>query len=343
MFDNLKRDLFVYRTNLHVAYNNFVLKQSFRPRPLIPKKVVNATIVALLTVSITSIVWSNRVQINESATATWQAMRSTATFVSEKSVLAFNASKNSIVWIYDSTTTFVSNTNLLIGESVASIQESFESKTPNIVEKKESLPKPEPEKELEKLVVAPPEPPVTPLPEKYAVAVDKKAKKLFILKELREHFEVVNSFDVSLGKRDGRKEVQGDLKTPVGLYHVTQIIKENLGDIYGPRAFVLNYPNNYDKKVGRTGGGIWLHGTGIGERTPDTKGCVELTDKNIVDLDQWVFENTAVAIFPEEMTLPVKGGKLDKHYLTESFFYEGDSPAFKPVASKSQTQTSQLN
>ncbi|MDH5541474.1 MAG: L,D-transpeptidase family protein [Nitrospinota bacterium] len=364
MFDNLKRDIFVLRTNVRVAYTNFALKQSFRTRPVIPKKVVTGTLSLLIVVTLTFFTWSNRTLIGNSAVFVWDTAKSTAVFtldtakttavfvsnsakstaayVSEKSALIYDTVKNTAQSSYETTANFVTTTDLFIGESMASIQESFESKKPVVIEKQETVAKPEPEKELEKLAIAP-EPPAAPLLEKYAVAVDKKNRKLHILREFQEHFEVVNSFDVSLGKNTGRKETQGDLKTPVGLYHVTEIITKDLDKIYGPRAFVLNYPNMYDRKKGRTGGGIWLHGTGIGERTPDTRGCVELTDKNIVDLDQWVFKDTTVAIFPEDMGVPFENGRLQKHYLTETFFYEGDMPAFKPVASKTAPSTSQVN
>ncbi len=72
------------------------------------------------------------------------------------------------------------------------------------------------------------------------------------------------------------------------------------------------------------GGGIWLHGSGQGKRTPDTHGCVVLDDDSVKSLEQWVRVNTPVAIFPDSFQLPVQGGRLDKKFLSMEFFY-GDA------------------
>ena len=42
-------------------------------------------------------------------------------------------------------------------------------------------------------------------------------------------------------------------------------------DKYGPYAAVLNYPNKKDLEAGKTGSGIWIHGTGTNQLTPDTQ------------------------------------------------------------------------
>ncbi|MFQ5433133.1 MAG: L,D-transpeptidase family protein, partial [Nitrospinota bacterium] len=121
------------------------------------------------------------------------------------------------------------------------------------------------------------------------------------------------------------KEKEGDLKTPVGYYRIVEVKDgDTLPSIYGPRAFVLNYPNSFDTALGRTGGGIWLHGSGKGKRTPDTRGCVELDDDKIIALGDWVGIDTAVAIFPENFSLPVVNGRLEKQYISTRFFY-GDT------------------
>ncbi len=165
-------------------------------------------------------------------------------------------------------------------------------------------------------------PPAPDIELRYAIAVEKSTQTLFILKDIGETYEVVEKFDVSLGEIIGAKELEGDLRTPEGFYKVVEIkFDEELPDIYGPRAFVLNYPNRYDVAKGRTGGGIWLHGTGQGERTPDTRGCVELSDDSILALEYWLKIDTPVAIFNSDVKLPFANGKLDKKYLKNDFFY----------------------
>ncbi len=156
----------------------------------------------------------------------------------------------------------------------------------------------------------------------YIIAVDKYNSRLLILKEGPEYFEVVQDYGISLGQMIGSKEEEGDLKTPEGYYRIVEVKDgDTLPSIYGPRAFVLNYPNSFDTALGRTGGGIWLHGSSKGERTPDTRGCVELDDDKIIALDNWVDINTTVAIFPQDFPLPVVNGRLEKQYISTRFFY----------------------
>ena len=172
-------------------------------------------------------------------------------------------------------------------------------------------------------------PPPAPAPPDYAIAVDKANKLLLVLKDEGDYFTVIRQFDISLGRIVGTKEREGDMRTPVGYYRITEVKDGRLlPKMYGPRVFVTNYPNSFDVARGRTGGGIWLHGSGQGKRTTDTHGCVVLDDDSVKSLEQWVRVNTPVAIFPDSFRLPVQGGRLDKKFLSMEFFY-GDltSPA----------------
>src|SRR3989338_9263109 len=52
----------------------------------------------------------------------------------------------------------------------------------------------------------------------------------------------------------------------------------------GVGALPLNYPNEYDKRLGRTGSGIWLHGVPSDSyaRSPNsTDGCVVLANPEL--------------------------------------------------------------
>ena len=52
-------------------------------------------------------------------------------------------------------------------------------------------------------------------------------------------------------------------------------------ELYGVAALTLNYPNSWDKQKGRTGSGIWLHGTprNTFSRAPlASRGCVVLNN-----------------------------------------------------------------
>ena len=96
----------------------------------------------------------------------------------------------------------------------------------------------------------------------------------------------MDDFYVTIGKNGAGKIIEGDQKTPLGVYFVTRFIESGeLPDLYGDGAFPINYPNIWDRRNGRTGTGIWLHGTPstIFSRPPeDSDGCRE----KIIEGDQ---------------------------------------------------------
>ncbi len=68
----------------------------------------------------------------------------------------------------------------------------------------------------------------------------------------------VASWDVGIGQAEGMKEVRGDLKTPRGLYFVTERYHGKFGgdwaDFYGGYWVKLSYPNPYDAARGLDAG-----------------------------------------------------------------------------------------
>lgn len=125
---------------------------------------------------------------------------------------------------------------------------------------------------------------------KKALLIDKRANRLYVFtrKENGELFEEVNDYYITTGKLVGDKNVKGDLRTPEGVYFVTSWISpKKLPAKYGVGAFPVNYPNELDKHNGKTGYGIWLHGTdkGFYSRPPrDSEGCVVLTNIDLASL-----------------------------------------------------------
>lgn len=122
-----------------------------------------------------------------------------------------------------------------------------------------------------------------------AIVVDKESHRLYIY-ERRAQGEpprLVRDYYVSTGRANGNKVLRGDLRTPEGVYFITSHIPSSaLPDKYGSGAFPLNYPNELDRRLGKTGDGIWLHGTETAfySRPPlDSEGCVVLPN---IDLDQ---------------------------------------------------------
>lgn len=125
---------------------------------------------------------------------------------------------------------------------------------------------------------------------KKALLVDKKANRLYVFtrQESGDLLEEVNDYYITTGKLIGDKSVKGDLRTPEGVYFVTSWIgPDKLPDKYGVGAFPVNYPNELDKHNGKTGYGIWLHGTDKGSysRPPrDSEGCIVLTNIDLKSL-----------------------------------------------------------
>ena len=125
-----------------------------------------------------------------------------------------------------------------------------------------------------------------PAEQKYAVVVDTGRSRLFVYQNTGNGPRLVSDYYISIGKRGAEKAREGDQKTPIGVYHVTSSLpRKQLTDFYGSGAYPINYPNEWDKRMGRNGHGIWLHGTPSDtySRPPRASdGCVVLAN---VDLD----------------------------------------------------------
>ncbi len=128
----------------------------------------------------------------------------------------------------------------------------------------------------------------------YALVVDKHKNRLYVYHNSGPGLppRLVDDFYVVLGKKRGDKQRAGDLKTPSGVYFLTSYLPdEKLPPLYGSGAFPVNYPNEYDRRLRRTGSGIWLHGTdkSLYSRPPlDSEGCVVLTNEEFQRIRKYV-------------------------------------------------------
>ncbi|MFK8015651.1 MAG: L,D-transpeptidase family protein [Gammaproteobacteria bacterium] len=117
------------------------------------------------------------------------------------------------------------------------------------------------------------------------VFVDLALSRLFLFDNRGERPELIADYYVSSGKNGVGKRRKGDKKTPLGVYFVTQRLPgAGLPDRYGPVAFPVDYPNDWDARHGRTGSGIWVHGVSSDtySRPPlDSDGCVALTNTEL--------------------------------------------------------------
>ncbi len=109
-------------------------------------------------------------------------------------------------------------------------------------------------------------------------------------------------FFLTIGLKGFGKNIEGDQKTPLGVYHyINYIDGKKLPDLYGTGAFPINYPNLWDRKLKRTGSGIWLHGTPsyTYNRAPQASdGCFVMSNDDMRRMDRYISteKNTPVLL-----------------------------------------------
>ena len=120
---------------------------------------------------------------------------------------------------------------------------------------------------------------------KHAIAVDASRSRLYLFENTPNGVKLIADYYISVGKLGVQKTVEGDQRTPLGVYYITGILNpRSLVDFYGVGALPINYPNPLDLKRGKTGSGIWLHGTPSEQfsRAPKASdGCVVLANPDL--------------------------------------------------------------
>jgi lipoprotein-anchoring transpeptidase ErfK/SrfK len=128
--------------------------------------------------------------------------------------------------------------------------------------------------------------------QKHALVVDAKRSRLYLYENQGGQLKLVTDYYISQGKLGVHKLKEGDQKTPIGVYYITgRLAGARLPDFYGSGALPINYPNEWDKLNGRSGSGIWLHGTPSDSfsRPPlSSDGCVVLTNPDLHELAEAV-------------------------------------------------------
>lgn len=137
----------------------------------------------------------------------------------------------------------------------------------------------------------------------HSIVVDKAKRKLMVYEGQGEKIKRIAEFPADIGKKAGDKQRENDHRTPVGIYFLEERLSQPKipFDLYGSLAFTTDYPNIFDRRIGKTGHGIWLHAV------PDTipltrgsRGCVVVRDNVIKDLEQYVkLGQTPIVIFDE--------------------------------------------
>ena len=135
------------------------------------------------------------------------------------------------------------------------------------------------------------------------LVIEKKARRMTAWAK----GEMMRQYRISLGPAEGPKRVQGDKKTPEGVYHVDgknphSRYHKNLG---------VSYPDDRDRKnaaaLGKSpGGDIKIHGLGpefrhLGKeqwRYDWTLGCIAVTDEEIDELYERTDVGAVIEIVP---------------------------------------------
>jgi len=140
---------------------------------------------------------------------------------------------------------------------------------------------------------------------KHAIAIDASRSRLYLLENRPTGLTLIADYYVSIGKSGLSKNAEGDLRTPMGVYFITSNLDpKSLKDFYGSGALPINYPNVLDNLRGKTGGGIWLHGTPPGQfsRAPlATDGCVVLANPDLMALIRTVEVRTTPVVISQSL------------------------------------------
>lgn len=140
---------------------------------------------------------------------------------------------------------------------------------------------------------------------KHAIAIDAARSRLYLFENTAEGLKLLADYYISVGKSGIEKSLEGDLRTPLGVYFVTgNLNPKSLKDFYGSGALPINYPNQLDVKRGKTGGGIWLHGTPPTQfsRAPrSTDGCVVLANPDLQRIIRTVEIRTTPVVIAQNL------------------------------------------
>lgn len=173
--------------------------------------------------------------------------------------------------------------------------------------------------------------------QKHVFVIDTSKYTLYVFENANGTPRYVTDYYITIGKNGIDKLREGDKKTPLGVYYVTSSLPRDrlntlygkLAELYGNGAFPINYPNEWDRRQGRNGYGIWLHGvpSDTFSRPPRASdGCVALTNQDLEAITknvhvgftpviissavEWVAPD-AVGRLREEITRAVEGWRRD--------------------------------
>lgn len=146
---------------------------------------------------------------------------------------------------------------------------------------------------------------------KYIILTQKEKSEL-ALYEIDNHIpNLITKNNVIVGENFGDKYVEGDKKTPEGVYDLVGK-KTKLDQFYGPLALVTSYPNTFDKSLNKKGYGIWIHGMPLEnvEREKFTQGCIALDNPELEKLDKNINLENAILLTSDKEFIKAKKDEI---------------------------------
>lgn len=138
-----------------------------------------------------------------------------------------------------------------------------------------------------------------------ALIVEKRTQTVRLYGRSESGVALLQTYPCTTGQAEGAKQERGDLKTPDGVYFFSDLLSgERLPKQYGAAALPLRYPNAWDRRAGRSGHGIWFHGSDrlASPFTPrDTQGCVLMRNDDLVEVASLVTPLTTPVLIAEEV------------------------------------------
>ncbi len=145
----------------------------------------------------------------------------------------------------------------------------------------------------------------------YFLAVNKTLQTFYLL-EKTSPLQVLKEFPCSTGDKPGDKAVEGDERTPEGVYFLESRLNGGLNErLYGGVAYTLNYPNPVDRLQGKSGYGIWLHGRGKALVPRDTKGCIALHTSKLLNIAGYIELGTTPILIGRSVEFDQQDEALD--------------------------------
>ncbi len=155
---------------------------------------------------------------------------------------------------------------------------------------------------------------------RFAIAVDVSRSRLYVLENAPMGPRRVMDMYATIGASGSGKAKEGDKRTPVGVYNILSAIeRDKLSDFYGEGAFPLDYPNVLDRRAGKSGFGIWIHGVPkeTFARAPrSSEGCIVISNEDLKTLTPYIQPgSTQIAIADSINWVPAAQVSKEEHGL----------------------------